>query len=291
MRTRGTEAILPELERVLTVAAAGQVKPSREGRRVAGWRLSRLVAVGAACLAFAGTAAAATGVWSPVVGSESDPATLSDTPVPAALAEHLGVLRREQTPRDRSAEVEATLDGGDVPSGVRLDSVRYLAPGPNGEATILLSGEHVKFFFANGFLHSEQGNLLFGKVTPPSAGAGTAAAEADREPVCVARPFPGDQRTVALCFDLSMLLSGEAHATQIDTTSDTGTALGVVPDGVATVTAEFGSAPPVTVPVADNYWELPLSGAELSTANGEAAVQGTVWRDADGEVVPQVPAG
>jgi hypothetical protein len=290
MRTRGHQVALPELEGMLTRAAARRVRSTPEGRRLAGWRVSRLVAVGAACLAFAGTAMAATGVWNPVVGSESEPATLSETPVPAALTAQLGVLRREQTPRDRSPEVEATLDGGFVPEGVRLDSVRYLAPGANGEATILLSGEHVRFFFASLLLHSDRGDVVVGKV-PPEAAGDAAAAEPPQEPVCVARPFPGDEQAVALCFDLSMLMSGEAHASQVDTTTNTGTALGVVPDGVTTVTAEFGSAPPVTVPVADNYWELPLSGAELSDAAGESGVQRTVWRDADGEIVPQQPAG
>jgi hypothetical protein len=281
------DTVLPELERVLTRTAARHVKRTAPGRRFAGWRVSRLVAVGAACLAFAGTAMAATGAWGPVVGSESHPATLSDTPVPAELTAKLAVLRREQTPQDRSVEVEATLNGGYVPEGVRLDSVRYLAPGPNGEATILLSGVRPSFS-ANSLLQVTLGPdgvsnraLLVSRAPAP----GTV-----EEPLCVARPFPGDRQAVALCFGLSMLMSGEAQAGQVDVASDEGTAFGVVPDGVASVTAEFGSSPPVTVPVANNYWEVPLSGAELSNANGESGVQHTVWRDAEGEVVPQQPA-
>lgn len=258
MRTRET-AGLPELESMLTLAAARRARESKAGggRRVAGARISHVAAVGLVCLAFGGTAMAASGVWDPIIGSPSDPVTLSDTPVPAALIAQLGVLRRDQTPQDRSAAVEATLKGGELPDGVRLDSVRYLAPGPNGEATILLSGL---------------------KAAPY---------ETEDEPLCVARPFPGIGRAASLCFGLSMLMSDHARASQVDVASDTGTAYGLVPDGVATVTAKFGSAPDVTVPVADNYWEIPLSGAELSNAHGEASVQRTVWRDANGNVVPQ----
>jgi hypothetical protein len=294
MRSAEMDPVLPELERMLTRAAARQVRRTAPGRRVGGWRVSRLVAVGAGCLVFAGTAMAATGVWNPVVGSESHPATLSDTPVPADLTAKLGVLRREQTPQDRSAEVEATLaglgGGTSGPEGVRLESVRYLAPAPNGEATILLSGERAGWA-ANAVIHSESRTLLVGPGEP----------ESTAEPLCVARPFPGDHQSVALCFGLSQLLSGEAIGTGIDASSETGTAFGVVPDGVASVTAEFESGPPVTVQVADNYWELPLNGTELAgvrgehnvpvvRANSQAGIEHTVWRDADGAVIPQQPA-
>lgn len=256
LRRRGNETTLPELERMLTTAAAGQVKES--SRRIGRIRPSRIVAVGAACLAFTGTAVAATGAWNPLVGSSDDPATLSDTPVPAELTAKLGVLRRDQTAQDRSAEVEATLNGGvALPAGVRLDSVRYLAPAANGEATILLSGVDTSPIFT------------------------------EEEPLCAARPFVGVQEALSFCFDLSMLMSGDARTTMVDETSNSSLAFGLVPDGVTTVTAKFGSAPDVTVPVANNYFELPLSGLELSNANGEAGIQSTVWRDADGNVVPQ----
>jgi len=260
---RGKEEIsLPELERMLVTAASGRVKETAAGdgslARALRTRPSRIVAVGLACLAFGGTAMAASGVWNPIVGSSSDPATLSNTPVPAELTAALGVLRRDQTDRDRSAEVEATLNGGEMPDGVRLDSVRYLAPGDNGEATILLSGLRAAVY------------------------------ETEEEPICVARPIAGNPSAVSLCFDLPMLISDHARAMFVDA-SNSGTAFGLVPDGVATVTAKFGSAPDRTVSVANNYWELDVSGAEMSNANGESGVQRTVWRDADGNLVPQQP--
>jgi hypothetical protein len=201
----------------------------------------------------------ASGIWDPGIGirSSSGPATVSDTPVPAALTEALGVLRRPATAQDRSAEVEATLRGAVGADGVRPDSARYLAAGVPGEATVLLSSESVNPVFTDG------------------------------QPLCVFRPHEVGGQIPAGCFGADQLLSGEATATLIDERTGAAIAYGMGPDGVATVTAKFGSAPDRTIPVANNYWEMDLSGAELSNANGESSVQGTVWRDANGAVVAQ----
>lgn len=252
--------VLPELEQMLTATAARHVRRAPRSRRVRipMGRIPRLVGVAAACLAIGGTAMAATGVWDPPLGNKEYPGTASDSPVPAALVEQLGVLGREQTAQDRSAEVEATLAGNGLPEGVRLESVRYLGPGENGEATVLFSGVAASSLETDG-----------------------------EEPVCVARPFPDAAAPLTLCFGLSRLESGMAIAVYLDLPTHRGLALGIVPDGVATVTAEFGSAPPVTVPIENNYWELALSGAELSNSNGDAGVERTVWRDAEGNVIPQ----
>jgi hypothetical protein len=251
-------AVLPELEQMLTATAARHVRRSPRARRgrIPMGRIPRLVAVAVACLAVGGTAVAATGAWNPIVGHTAGPETLSDTPVPTAMTALLGVLRREQTPRDRSPEVEATLDGADVPGGVRLESVRYLGPGTDGMATVLFSGVEAGPFDREG------------------------------EPVCVARPLPGEPRPIFICFDLGELKSGRAYVSSLD---GAGRNLvdGIVPDGVATVTAVFSGAPPVDVPVHDNYWELALDGPEASNADGESGVIRTVWRDAAGNVIPQ----
>jgi hypothetical protein len=246
--------------------------PLATGRRVAGRRAPRLAAAALACLAVGGTAMAATGAWDPLVGSSSDPATLSETPVPSDLVAQLAVLRHAPTAQDHSVEVEATLAGAEVPNGVRLDSVRYLAPGANGEATILLSGMDFPTAYDGG-----QG-----------------------EPLCVIRSVAGDRSPDdPLCFDFPELVSGHAYAVEFsgalhtgtDVTLNTGTAFGVVPDGVATVTAEFGSASERTVQVTNNYWEMPLSGSELMTANDEFGIRHIVLRDAGGTVVPQQGVG
>jgi hypothetical protein len=93
------------------------------------------------------------------------------------------------------------------------------------------------------------------------------------------------------CFGLGEVLSGHGFGMMSGPGTSSWLAFGVVPDGVANVTAQFGSAPNVTVPVAKNYWELTLSGAELSNANSGSGVVHTVWHDADGNVVSPQPAG
>jgi hypothetical protein len=269
MKSKGNEAVaLPELERMLTVTAAGQVKESSIGigRRIVGSRPSRIVAIGAACLAFGGTAMAATGVWDPGIGADSSqgPAEVSNTPVPTAMAGVFAVLRRDQTDQDRSPEVEATLAKAALADGVRPNSVRYLGPGEPGEATIMFSAE-----MPGSFSHGE-------------------------EPICVDRPYApfrdnGFTDNDPFCFGLGEVLSGHGFGMMSSAGTSSWLTVGVVPDGVATVTAQFGSAPDVTVPVVDNYWELTLSGAELSNANSDSGVVHTVWHDADGNVVPQAP--
>lgn len=256
LKSRGSEAGLPELERIVTTAAARRMEPKLNSwRRLSGAKGSRVVAVGLCALAFGGTAMATTGAWDPLVGSSEHPAPLSDTPVPAGLVAELGVLRREQTAKDRSAEVEATLEGGPIgfkymPSfAVRLDSVRYLGPGPNHEALILLSGV---------------------RTERPAIEPKRERWTAEVGEVCVARPIPGFEEAPMECFDRIDLMSGQAVLGRA----------GLAPDGVATVTAKFYDAPDVTVPVKDNYWKLP-PGAHRSPSRPQF-----VWRDADGNFIP-----
>jgi hypothetical protein len=259
---RGTETTLPELERMLTTAAAGQVKES--SRRIGRIRPSRVVAIGAACLAFGGTAVAAD-LWSPEIGTRIEPgtaekpATTSNTPVPAETLDSFGVFRQEPTAADRSAEVEATLRGTTLVEGMRLDSVRSVSAGVTGEDTIVFSSAGVRDLAVDG---------------------------AEEEGICVVRPqFVGGLHPGVGCFRNSVVASGDAWITSIHLPAESSIAYGVVPDGVATVTATFGSAPDRTVAVTDNVWEVSLGGDELSNANGEGSVQSTVWRDADGNVV------
>ncbi len=268
VRSRENETALPELERMLTVAAAGQVKESSAGAgslgRAIRVRPSRVVAVGLACLAFGGTAVAA-GVWNPGLGTNLDSRSLSymptaaSSPVPSAVTDTIGVFGGEQTDLDRNAEVEATLSNLSFVDGIRLDSVRNVGPGVDGEATIVFSAEKTGEFFTQ------------------------------EEPVCIYRPTLVGDDAAPGCFGLSQILSGNGRMTYHNMPAGLVLAFGLVPDGIASVTAKFGSSPERTVPVQNNYFEFELSGAELSNANGESGVQQTVWRDADGEIVPQLP--
>jgi hypothetical protein len=287
LKSNGAEPALPELERMLTTTAAARVKGSKEsiGRRVAGSRGGRIAAIGLGCLAFGGSAMAATGVWNPGIGTDAPfqgngsplsgegPPAIVTTPVPGSMTEALGVLRRDPTAQDRGAEVEATLAGVSFVDGVRPDSVRFLAPGDRGMATVVLSAE------------KSIDTKLLKDITDGK----------EEEPVCVFRPgaagYGHVSDVVPACFGLSDLLAGRAYTEEINSPPGHGLAFGLVPDGVASVTAEFADAPDMTVPVSDNYFEVSMSGAQVGEGKGElkGGIQDVVWRDADGNPIPQQP--
>ncbi|HEY0276826.1 MAG TPA: hypothetical protein VGC32_01020 [Solirubrobacterales bacterium] len=86
--------------------------------------------------------------------------------------------------------------------------------------------------------------------------SGVEAGPFDREgePVCVARPQPGERRSIFVCFDLGGLESGRAYVSSLDGAGEN------LVDGI--------------VP------------------NGESGVIRTVWLDAAGNLMPQAqPAG
>jgi hypothetical protein len=277
VKSRGSEPALPELERRLTTAAAA--RRTRSGHRIVGSRGTRIAVAGLTCLAFGGSAMAAD-LWNPGIGTDAPiegngpalhgegPATMATTPVPAAATEVLGVLRRGPTAEDRGAEVEATLAGVSFVDRVRPDSVRFLAPGESGEATIVLSAEaSVETEFSGG------------------------------EPICVFRPgaagYGHPSEVVPACFGLPFLLAGRAYSEEIDAPLGRGLAFGLVPDGVASVTAEFTNAPNVVVPVKDNYFEIPMSGDQLGEGKRDrnGGIQRIIWGDASGTLVPQQSNG
>jgi hypothetical protein len=274
--------VLPELEDVVTATATARVSRSASGgRKIAGRRSARFAVIALACVAFGGTAMAATGLWSPQIGTDaySGPTSISDTPVPEELTNVLGVLRRPQSAEDRSAAVEATLRRVSSPTdGVRPESVRYLGPGVGGEAAVLYS--------------AEKGRALSGAHKGPYEFAPPG------EPLCVAQPFKRKDfeasqlpqvealltEPVPICFGLDQLLAGNAFAMIGDPRKEAMLAVGMVPDEVATVTLELGSAPGPTIPVANNYFESFIDGSEIP---GDARSIGTIWRDDEGNVVPQ----
>lgn len=275
--------VIPKLERMLAAAADERVVVPAGGRRgiprLSG-RLPRIAAIGAACLAFGGSAMAATGVWDPGIGADAPntpPPTISATPVPAAMAEALGAFRRAPNAQDRGPAVEATLStlGSQFASGLRPDSVRFLEGNGRGEATVLLSAERA-------VLTSGNGVELFGSG----------------EPACVVGPG-GGLETAPECWGLDKILAGEAVEETERVDGQTGEAWGLVPDGVASVTANFGGGAAREVPVTDNYFRYAWGDPETNPIFGETAAvlrttpfKDVIWRDADGNVVPhQDPAG
>jgi hypothetical protein len=75
-----------------------------------------------------------------------------------------------------------------------------------------------------------------------------------------------------------------------------GLAFGMVPDGVASVTAEFANAPAKVVTVKDNYFEIPIKGGELGKEPNPLkpvplsdGISRLTWQDAEGDPVNQRP--
>jgi hypothetical protein len=253
-------AVLPQLERLLVRAAARQAAApatprfaARPLRARGGRRTRRAAVVALASLAAASSALAATGVWNPLIGdrTSSGPPTRSQSEVPAAARDALGVLRRAPDARDRGAAVQATLHdvGKAVVAGVRPDSIRYLAPAAGGAATILVS--------------VEQGGLV-GAPDPDHPATDV------REPLCVYRPVVADGGSASACFDVAEIRSGHALATFGTDTSSL--FYGLVPDGVASAVARFSDGTAKRIPVADNYVEIRTEDGVRLTRIG--------WRDA-----------
>jgi len=258
------------------------------GLRPSNWRASRVLVAGVACLAFGGTAMAATGVWNPGIGSQAPdtpPPTISAAPVPTAMTDALGAFRRAPNAQDRGPGVEATLStlGSQFASGLRPDSVRFLEGNAGGEATVLLSAERSVLTVGNGV-------ELFGSG----------------EPACVVAPGAGLE-TAPECFGLDKILAGGAVSTVATRDGASGEAWGLVPDGVASITARFGGEDVREVPVTDNYFHYrwgsarnePISALQESGVLGMSVIwtgpigplKGMAWHDADGNVVSPQPAG
>jgi hypothetical protein len=295
MRPVDTDPALPEVERMLIKTAAAQIDgaaaPAHEvsGKRRRGWRgrlgAPRVAALGFVFVLGGGTALAATGVWDPPIGALTGvpaPRT-SESRVPLRITDVLGILRREQTPKDRSPEVEATLARAFFANGIRPSSVRFLAPSEAaGEATVLFSAERSPS----------------GPYDPP-------------EKVCFYRPaFATQTRELPFCTDLREVLSGQAFANlgnylpvprkELEAHPEAvieciaprphafcpqrkSIAAGLVPDGVAMVTLRFSGAPARTIPVHHNYFEAVLRGAEITHLPG--GVRYVIMRDAEGNAI------
>lgn len=296
-------------DELIAVIVAEPREASSAGSRPTARRASRVLAAGVASLALGGTAMAATGVWDPAIGSDatdSSPPTISAAPVSSAMTDALGVLRRAPGVEDRGPEVEATLAtlgrsfdqgslGRSYVKGVRPESVRYLGPGIEGGATILFSSEAAWQTFMD-------------STERPESAPHTDLGDGDR--VCVFRPqgsgpaSPGVVQGVPMCFDLDAVLAG--NAVWLDESFDdpygeefddpNGEAWGLVPDGVAAVTAKFPNGAEREIAVADNYFQFSWSNVEEALSSeglepGSAIVPAEIiWHDASGAVVPQQPS-
>ncbi len=240
--TKGAKmTLVPQLEKTLTAAAARRIAPAPSlSTRLRARLGTRTFGVAFASLAVTGTAVAAVVGWNPLIGDHTGGApTRSSSAVPVADRAVLGVLRHAPTAQDRGAAVQQTLHGiykHDI-RGLRIGSIRYLAPAPGGSAAVLFS---VRRSDAVG----PDGRVDVWTV---------------KDPICFARPAVAGGDAPDACFPLSRIASGRAMAVLGGPHSSL--TYGLVPDGVARVSATLPNGSTTSVPVQNNYYEIASGSA------------------------------
>jgi hypothetical protein len=199
-------------------------RPAR--RRLPRRRLILIIAL----LLAAGTAIAATGVWRPILGNQlfGPGPSISVSPPPASQLAVLAVLRRPQTPIDRSIATQRELryTGG---RGVRTDYIRLLRRRlPDGAPLVLVPVVYIP--------------PADYRVTPPP---GQPRLPPLQDALCLIAGDVGGSAGGA-CFSTQQVLSGRAEASLGDQF------YGLVPDGVRTVAVRTSSGREYGAPVSQN---------------------------------------
>lgn len=216
--------------RVLATIPVAQVQrpgTPRTGRR----RTRKLLGIAVGGILVGGTAVAATTPWHPQLGGgdRRTPATRSARTVPAAMTDHLAVLRRPQSDIDRTASVQRALGllDRDIAGGVYVDGIRHLKYRQDG--TVILVPMR-----------------RYGPKNLPGV-----APQLNGLCVYVASSRPAKPGSVggASCGTVADL--GRRGIGSITT--------GLVPDGVDRVRVTLKNGRTLTAKVTDNYYELPFT--------------------------------
>jgi hypothetical protein len=222
--------------------AAGELAATRRGLAAAperrAWglrvpralipRLSRPIIVGLSLTAFAGTAVAALALWTPVLGDSrfgEAPPTISASAPPADQLAALGVLRREQSPADRSGALAtgALRAINASSSGVRTNYIRVLAGGSASSGFVLVPV-------------AERRPSLVSPAAIPDA-------------LCL---YAAQSGAFAVnCYTLAQVRSGAARNVAF------GQVFGLAPDGVTAVTITAAGVA-VSAPVQNNFFDATL---------------------------------
>ena len=192
-------------------------------------RLSRPIIVGLSLTAFAGTAVAALALWTPVLGDSrfgEAPPTISATAPPPDQLAALGVLRREQSPADRSGALAtgALRAINASSSGVRTSYIRVLAGGTGASGFVLVPV-------------AERRASLMSPVAIPDA-------------LCL---YAAQSGAFAVnCYSLAQVRAGTARNVAF------GQVFGLAPDGVSAVTITAAGGGAVSAPVQNNFFDATL---------------------------------
>jgi hypothetical protein len=217
-------------------------------------------------------ALAATGIWRPQLGDgRSEPPAPTGEAPPAEQLELLGVLRREQTERDRGPRtLEALKLLGSSVAGVRTNSVRLLAQTSQDRGIVLVP---VARYHLNGpKLPADAPQSMRDRFKPARDGLCLFSLDQDR-----GKPAGAG----VACYSTEAIKEGRAWGALGDR------ATWLVPDGVATLKIEYRDGRSVTASVHDTLALYTAPALEYTRA---------IWLDAGGRVVkelraPPVPTG
>ena len=242
------------------IEASGRLAPSPSKRRRVrlGRRWSALVA--GTALILAATAVAATEPWHPFLGDDlpsKPPPVTAETP-PADQLDLLGVLRRQQTDRDRGpAAIAALRDVGGGAEGVRTNYVRVLASKSARGAVVLIP--------VTSYNPVPKDLPIAPRVTPNA--------------LCIYYPEPHVAGGAKNCFSSKEVRAGRASA------SLGLVQYGLVPDGVAIVTLTYQKGHSVSVPVRDNFYETNGPRESRDPELIPKRPESVVWADESGKQV------
>lgn len=242
--------LLDVYEREL-VEASRRLGQSAETTARRPWRRARRgTVVALAAVLLATPALAALQPWHAVLGDDQrgHPTQAIDGP-PADQRALLGILRRPQDDEDRGPAVQAALRlVGPQVHGVRTDSIRFLAPGPDGVAITLVPVQR------------------FGD---DAAGAHTDTPDA----LCVVYPLARRAGASFPCMSTRDIALGRPRPV-----GEGGHEFGLAPDGVARVVVHYTDGSAATAVVKDNFYELP---APAVTPGGSTLE----WQDNAGKTI------
>lgn len=248
---------IEHFERQLVEAARAEYPRPRRVRRA--WR-PPLVAI-AAMVLIAASALAATRPWRPLFGEKGEPQpSVTSQPPPQAQLAILGVLRRPQTTRDRSALTRAQLRFvGLGESGVRTPYIRLLGVGSTGRGVVLVP------------VH---------RFDPLGNGShGPASRFVVDDALCVIQPDPKILGAGKVCYSTAQVRRGQTLA------SVGRENFGLVPDGVARVTAGYSHGLRASGVVHDNYFQFRAPAQPRNPRRHEGEPYTLTFADSAGRTV------
>jgi hypothetical protein len=197
---------------------------------------------------------------------------VSEAAPPAALAARLGVLRRAQTPADRTT-IEAFKH-----QGLRIlyaRSLRLLRQDPDGRSWYLYAGKTSAHRYARACLRRMPASLRRTLLRDERR-----SKVESRKVQFGVFEFAGSSSGGFFGGTLGSLSRNLATLSVWHADEESTSVSGLVPDGVAWIDIELGDGERHVVDVTDNLWQV-----DVAAFVGSQAPRRTVWKSADGSVI------